>query len=146
MAWYVVGPEVPGGLGDDAQLDTSVHPPVVSRLHYEFEGWLGDDIAESFPCFIVTERLAEALAAAGLTGFELDDVEVTIEPQLAEFEPELVRSMPAWRWLKPVGTPFADDVWQDGSARLHVSERTLTVLQRFNVEYADVAEATRPEV
>lgn len=42
VKYFYLEPEVSGGLGDDAIMDTGVHPPVVTRLHYEFDGWLGD--------------------------------------------------------------------------------------------------------
>ena len=63
-------------------LDTTKHPPVVSRLHYEFEGWDGDDIVATFPVTIVTDALANAILEHALTGAEFDDVIVTKDPQL----------------------------------------------------------------
>ena len=59
-------------------LDTSVHPPRVSKLDFVIEGWCGADIVESFPVFLVTEALAETLADSGLGAFELRDAEVTV--------------------------------------------------------------------
>jgi hypothetical protein len=50
-------------------------PEVVTHLHYEFEGWLGDDLLTTFPEFIVTERLAAALEASKPTGLRLAGVE-----------------------------------------------------------------------
>ena len=41
MNFYYLEPEVSGGIGDSTILDTSVHPPIVSALEYEFEDWLG---------------------------------------------------------------------------------------------------------
>lgn len=43
-----IEPEVAGGLGEETQMDSTVHPPLVKKLHLEFEGWLGDDILETF--------------------------------------------------------------------------------------------------
>ena len=40
--FHVVEPEVAGALGDRTEMDSSIHPPIVKRLHYEFQGWLGD--------------------------------------------------------------------------------------------------------
>src|SRR6476660_8794270 len=67
--WSVLAPEVAGGWGERTVADTSTHPPRVTALHYQFDGWLGDELLESFPCYIVTRRLAHALTAAGLSGF-----------------------------------------------------------------------------
>lgn len=67
-------PEVSGGFWEKAQLDSTVHPPIVKKLHFEFSGWLGDDIIETFPCFIVTEALKNKLEIDGLTGIIFDNV------------------------------------------------------------------------
>ena len=40
MKYYVLEPEVAGGLGENSIVDHSVVPFQVTRLHYEFEGWL----------------------------------------------------------------------------------------------------------
>jgi hypothetical protein len=44
MKYFYVEPEVAGGLGERTVMDRSTHPPVVKRLHYQLEGWLGDAI------------------------------------------------------------------------------------------------------
>jgi hypothetical protein len=84
VAYYTLEPEVAGGLGDGTVIDTTVHPPHVERLHYEFEDWLGDDLVESFPCFLVSKPLAARLTAAGLGTFQLKDVAVTMTPEAEE--------------------------------------------------------------
>ena len=138
MASYSVRPEAAGSLGSQTELDARVHPPVVTRLHYEFAGWSGDDIAESFPCFVVTQRLAEAIAASGLTGVEFDDVVVTKDPQFEMFLPDQANALPSWKWLRPVGDSRRDDFWQDERAVLHISERAREFLGNFHLEEATI--------
>jgi len=121
-------------------MDTRRHPPLVHRLHYEFAGWDGDDIVESFPVFIVTEPLARAIADEGLSGVEVDDVKVTKDPQFDQFFPDIARSLPEWRWMRPIGKPHVNDFWQRSDGILIVSERALNVLRRFNIENCEVAE------
>ena len=72
MHYFLLSPEVAGGLGPNTMMNRMVHPPEVSRLHYEMEGWLGDELLESFPCFIVTQRVADAIQDAHLTGAGFD--------------------------------------------------------------------------
>jgi len=72
--FYYVEPETAGGLGDGTVMDTAVTPPYVSVLEYEFSGWMGDELLESFPCFVVTLNLARALKQNQFTGFTLDTV------------------------------------------------------------------------
>jgi hypothetical protein len=125
--FYVLEPEVAGGLGSHTVLDQSVHPPLVSKLHYEFDGWLGDEIVEGFPCFIVTESLARRLSQAGMVGVEFADVEVSASDQLVELHPELV--LPRFVWLKVTGTAGRDDFGVGADLRLVVSEKALRVIQ-----------------
>ena len=83
-----IEPEVAGGFGTETVLNANVHPPVVERLHYEFQGWLGDDLLESFPCFIVTEQLANEISFQKLTGIFFDDVKITTSELFSELYPE----------------------------------------------------------
>ena len=68
MEYFYVQPEVAGGLGALTVMDTTTHPPIVSKLHYHFDGWLGNVLLETFPCFIVTDGARQALQAIGATG------------------------------------------------------------------------------
>jgi hypothetical protein len=72
MSHFQLEPEVAGGWGANTEADTSKHPPVVSRLHYEFSGWLGDCLLESFPCFIATNAVIDSLSNVGISGSEPD--------------------------------------------------------------------------
>lgn len=139
-AFYRLEPEVPGGFGERTELDTSSHPSVVHRLHFEFMGWDGDDLVTTFPCYLVSGRLGRALVDTGLRSFELADVEITIDEQFQEFFPEVVDSLPTWRWLRPSGAPGASDIWTDESGDLHVSRAALDVLQRFTLTHCDIDE------
>lgn len=137
MTYTILEPEVAGGWGDRTIADTSQHPPVVHRFHYEFEGWLGDDILESFPCFIVSDRLAAELKRSGLRGFELDDVHITTGPVFEESRPGV--RLPTFRWLKVTGTPGLDDFGIGADHRLVVSSEALILLERFGLDHADRA-------
>lgn len=136
MKYYTLSPEVAGELGEDTEMDTAVHPPVVSRLHYEFSDWLGDDLVESFPVFLISSVLGQDASGAGLTGFVLADAEVTVSEEAQELlEGETI---PEFRWLKITGQPGVDDFGQTEQARLVVSERALEVLRQGSLENCDV--------
>ena len=69
MRYFILEPEIAGGWGERTVADTGIFPPTVTALHYRFDGWRGDELLESFPCFIVTDRfavLAEHTAAIKL--------------------------------------------------------------------------------
>lgn len=104
MRHLLLEPEVAGGLGERTVMDASVHPPLVSSLHYEITDWLGDDFLESFPCFVVTDRLAEGLVVANLRAFVLRNVDISLTP---EARAEFGRDLPRFQWLVVTGQPDA---------------------------------------
>lgn len=136
MRHYVLGPEVAGGFGCNTELDTTCHPPKVKRLHYAFEGWLGDCLVESFPCFVATESVIADLRTAGITGIEDNDVEISTTDDFRELYPN--REIGRWRWLRPVGVPGHDDIAATKSARMVASERALRILRCHGLEHCDI--------
>jgi hypothetical protein len=108
MSFHLLRPEVAGGWGPNIQAHRQTHPPVVTHLHYEFEGWLGDDLLTTFPEFIVTERLARALEQSGLTGFGLASMETS------------------------------HDFGRTSLAELVVSQKGLDLLRRFSLKQCEV--------
>ncbi|MPZ94022.1 MAG: hypothetical protein GEU96_03715 [Propionibacteriales bacterium] len=136
MKHYLLEPEVAGGLGDRTAMDASVHPPRVHALHYEISDWLGDDLMESFPCFVVTDRLAESLGESQFGSFELRDVDVSLTP---EAEASLrTTDLPRLRWLRVTGQAGEDDLGVTGQAQLVVSERALEALRKFTLDHCEV--------
>jgi hypothetical protein len=138
MRFFVLQPEVAGGLGRNTVLSRSTHPPVVTHLHYEFEGWPNDDLLTTFPCFIVSERLAHFLQEKCLSGFELQEVEVSLSEQFEELYPE--RAVPEFIWLNVNGEAGSDDFGVDVSGRLVVSETALGLLRSMNLQNCEAAE------
>ena len=135
MDFYAIEPEVAGELGEGTVMDTSVHPPRVSAVEYVITDWLGDDIIESFPCYLVTPRLAADLEASSLTGFRLDAAQVTLSEEAAEFG---VSEVPAFRWLVVNGRPGEDDFGVRGNGQAVISEGTLQVLQTRSLDNCDI--------
>lgn len=136
--YFVVEPEVGGGLGNNSVVDSSVHPPRVSKLHYHFDGWLGDDVLESFPCYLVTRALAVEMEEEELGGFHLDQAEVSKSDQFEDLYPGL--ELPEFCWLKVTGKAGRDDFGISDDHRLVVSNRALAVLRRRKIEHADIEE------
>jgi hypothetical protein len=134
--FYVLEPEVAGGLGESSQIDTTTHPPTVTQLEYEFEGWLGDDLLETFPCFIVTERLRDALQQAHVTGASFDDVTVTTSETFRELYPN--RVLPRFFWMKVDGQAGVDGVGIGADHRLVVSDEVLAILRQHQLQQCDV--------
>ena len=136
MAYYSLEPEVAGGLGDDTVMDTTVHPPQVESLHYEVEDWLGDDLIESFPCYLASKPLAARLTAAGLGTFELKDVTVTLTPEAEELLGDT--TLPDFSWLAVSGTAGTDDLGVTANGQLVVSDQALALLREFTIDNCDI--------
>jgi hypothetical protein len=135
-AFFSLEPEVAGGLGPNTIMDRRVHPPVVSKLHYEFDGWRGDEIVESFPCFLVTESLMARLQAEQLTGMEAGQVEVSISEQFRDSDTGA--KLPPFAWLKVVGVAGQDDFGMGLDFRLVISAAALRVIQATRPKAMDV--------
>src|SRR5262249_3620031 len=121
MKFYCLKPEVAGGIGPGTVMDRSVSPPRVERLHYVFDGWSGDELLTSFPCLIVTERLAKEIERLNASGVRFANVEITRSSQFEELQPD--EPLPEFRWLQVFGMPGQDDFGSSKKNRLVVSER-----------------------
>jgi hypothetical protein len=134
MNFYVVEPEVAGGFGKHTVIDRSSGKMVVQKLHYQFDGWLGDELLESAPSYIASERMAHEIERAQLTGVRFDDVEVTTSDQFRELYPD--RQLPKFIWLKVEGNAGHDDFGIAPGLRLVVSERALELLKKIGFSNA----------
>jgi hypothetical protein len=138
MKYYYLEPEVAGDLGESTVLDTAQHPPLVHKLHYVFDGWLGDNLLESFPCFIVTESAKEKLQLARFSGVKFEQVKVTTSEQFQGFYPN--RQLPAFVWMQVEGIPGRDDFGIGQDFRLIVSDRALQILREIGIDHAKIEE------
>jgi hypothetical protein len=130
MTYYFVEAEVAGVFGERTIADFSQHPPQVDRLHYEFDGWLGDQLVESFPCYLIADDLARDIA--DLTGYTLAPVEVSLSEKFHEVtaadQPSPMRS--TWHWLRIDGSPGESDFAISSNHRLIVSARAMDRIAR----------------
>lgn len=137
MHFYRLSPEVAGGWGRNTLADRSKHPLVVHHLHYQFDGWLGDDLLESCPCFIVTQQLADCLRGSSLKGFELRPVEITKSDLFCDLYGD--RELPPFKWLHITGCAGIDDFGLE-ALTLVVSQPALDFLNKFSLANCDVKE------
>ncbi len=143
MKYFVVSPEVAGGQGENTIFaDYSVHPPIISKLHYYFDDWLGDALLTSFPSFIVTAEAGRAIEAAHLTGAHLADVEISKSGLFEDLNPEGLE-LPQFYWLKISGKPGVDDFGVGHLAPPHgyslvLSQRALNLFRAFGIDHAEI--------
>jgi hypothetical protein len=123
-------------------MDSTTHPPGVARLHLHFQGWLGDDLIECFPCFAVTEKLGRRLDVAGLSGFTLASLEVSTSVDFDELHGQ---PLPPFLWLQILApSDEGADFRTTDDHRLEVSDRALAVLREGNLEHAEIQSSTSP--
>lgn len=134
--YKLIEPEVAGGLGEKTELDNSVFPPLVKKLNYEFDGWLGDDILESFPCYIITESLKKEIESEKLTGIIFDDVLISKSETFIELYPN--KELPTFFWAKINGEVNANDFFITEKNGLAISERAFSLLQKYRINQADI--------
>jgi len=137
MKKYKIEPEVAGGLGHNTLGNFDIHPPQISHLDYEFDDWLGDELIERFPVFIVSENLAKSLQNSDLTGFEIANCEVSKAGIFEDLHPGGL-DLPTFFWLKINGNNENDDFLISPDFYLTVSEHALNLLKKFNLRHAEI--------
>lgn len=137
MKYFYLEPEVAGGLGENTVMDSSQHPPLVHKLHYVFDVWLGDGLLESFPCFIATDSAMQKLQNAGVTGIEPKPVEVTASEEFHDLYPD--KKLPFFVWMQVEGIPGLDDFGIAKDLRLVISERALDIIKQCGLDHATLA-------
>ncbi|WP_258839154.1 hypothetical protein [Mechercharimyces sp. CAU 1602] len=143
-------PEVAGGVGEDTLFSkdfyTSGHRKV-EFLHYVFSGWLGDSLLETVPCYIVSQPLVKSIQAYNLTGYQCEEMKVTMDESFLELHPKTV--LPLFLRLLPLGrvnikegglTDWSGhDFCLGDNMYLFVSERALDVLELHQINHCEVA-------
>lgn len=140
--YTVVQPEVIVGLGEHTIFDTEV--PVkgqkrkVISLHIQLEDWLGDDLMECHPCYIVTEKLKNALVQSDYTGFVIDALELTKDEYFFS-NYNLKKVLEPFYWLKINDNKKGPDIFVDETSHLNISQSLLAFLKKsFSVQYMDI--------
>ncbi|MEK9184293.1 MAG: hypothetical protein AAB892_01020 [Patescibacteria group bacterium] len=131
MNYHYLEPEVAGGLGSHSILDHAGEHLRVTKLHYEFDVWLGDALLTSHPVYIIIRKGQEALTAAAVCGIEFDDVEITKSQLFEDLYPG--RELPDFVWMKVQGTAGQDDFGIANNQLLVVSDRALEVLEPLGI-------------
>ena len=70
-------------------------------------GWLGDDILEVTPCFLISEKLKQAIEKSELKGYKFQNIEISLSEEYEEMYPD--REKPCFYRLLPQGTISVQD-------------------------------------
>ncbi|HZX06439.1 hypothetical protein [Kribbella sp.] len=136
--YHYVDAEVPGGLAPECSYDKNQRVADSGLLHLVFDGWMGADLVTTVAFWFVTERLAAALRASDLTGYELEPARASQGEQYALVSDREVP--PDWFRLIPGGRAGQDDFALDDGTELVVSDAALRLLQSFDLADAWVAD------
>lgn len=124
---YRLDPQVAGELGDGTLLDSSTHPPTVGQVDYVLDQPDADEFIQSFPVFLVSEKLGARLQEKGLTGFALTDVSVRpSDNYLATYGDA---PHPQYLWMQVTGASAQVDCWLDATFQVCVSDRMMAVIE-----------------
>ncbi|WP_144697936.1 hypothetical protein [Fictibacillus phosphorivorans] len=154
MHLYLLEPEVAGGLGEKTTYYNKTYKnglKLISFLNYEFEGWLGDELLESTPSFIVTQELANSIQYSQLNGYVFEGVEITKSDLFQEIYPN--RILPNFKRLIPNGkVSINNDTYNNWSQEdfclsenleLVVSPQALKVLNLHVLKHCNVIKLER---
>lgn len=157
MKLFMLEPEVAGEMGSntvydnyDEVRDNGAYPKI-SYLHFVFLGWLGDDILESTPCFIVTEKLMERIKESKLSGCKFEKIEISLSDEFNEMYPgrkipNFVRIIPTGN-IKIENNTYTDWTGEDFNLSdklyLVVSQKALDIIKDFNMDNCDVYELNK---
>ncbi|MGF6949955.1 hypothetical protein QF028_002460 [Neobacillus sp. B4I6] len=154
MKLILLEPEVAGEIGEKTIFSTNTYTngmKEISYLNYEFQGWLGDELLESTPCFIVTENLANSIQSSELNGYLFNEVEVTVSDLFKELYPNEI--LPNFKRLIPIGKVFVENHKYSGwsqedfclsqNLELVVSTNAFEVTNNHKLNYCDVFELNK---
>ena len=135
MKYFELTTEVAGGLGDNT-LPNQMAGTVVSHLHYECDGWMGDAIVGTCGYYIATLGLASKISEASLTGVQFLPAEISVSDEFEFFKPGFV--LPPFVRLDPIGMAGHDDFGMGPRLSLVVSERALAVIRSSPSKHSDI--------
>lgn len=138
--YKIIQPEVIVGLGDKTVFAETAPPlKTVTKLHIELEDWLGDDLMECHPCYMVTEHLKDKLAQSDVTGYAIEPMLLTKNEYFSN-NYRLEKKLPQFYWLKILGTADkGDDMYIGVGKALFASDRLLDFLQKeATVKYMEI--------
>lgn len=136
MKYFLIEADVPGWVRNSRQdLDNLSE---LSVIHYTFDCWPDDDIAESNPVYIISEKLSKAIVSAGMTGFILKGCESSKGEQFEIASPGR-GDLPPYLWLDVTGTAGVDDFGISENLTLVVSQRVMSILDNFCMKMANIS-------
>lgn len=152
MILYFLEPEVSGhhgertiyGIEKDATKEGVSE--TIKFLHYEFEGWLGDDLLESTPAFIISSNLEDELRKSEFRDYKIEKCLITKSDEFMELYPN--KELPSFARFLPLGTVEIEgeqfDNWSGNDfclspkGELVLTKKALDFLSGFSIKHCDI--------
>lgn len=131
-------------MGEHTVIDNSIYPPKIQKLHINVEDWMGDNIMEKFPVYIITERLKKGLQTTDFKGFKINNLELTTDEYFFEHY-QLKKEIPKFYWLLVIGKKNKDDLYIDDQNILNISEKLFLFLKRYNLNYCSIVDENKED-
>ena len=147
MKMFKIEPEVAGEIGENSIISYKNNIiDEVKFLHFEFKGWLGDEILETSPCFIVSESIVNDILESNLKGCKFEDIEISKSEEFNEMYPN--RYIPNFKRLIPLGAVSifndkiiensGDDFCIEDKVNLVISDSALKILKKHKIDNCDI--------
>lgn len=113
MNYYIVEPEVAGEIGKNTVYDKKKknidgnEKIEIIFLHFIFDGWLGDELLEVTPCFLVSERLKNEIIKNNLSGCVFQEIKQSYGDVFMELYPNI--KVPKFFRLIPINYLNVDE-------------------------------------
>jgi hypothetical protein len=126
--FYFVQLPVFGQMGPKTEMDSTVHPPIVQKLHCLLDSIPKSELWRVFPCIIVGLDLAENLRRSGCSGFNIREAIFDPGDAFLHIHGKATR-VPELHWCLITGTAYTDDLGLAEGSKLIVSERVKRLIE-----------------
>ncbi len=143
MKYYELEPEVAGGMGDMTEIVYEGYKmKEVTFLHYEFFGWLGDELLTTNRCFIVSDSLMNDIISSGLEGVEFRNIKMSFSMEyFSLFEKETVPRFVEFKckfvYEENINN-VSCDFYLSKYGKMIVSEKALSVLKQHQLDICKI--------
>ena len=146
IKYYVISPEVPGGIGEKSILE--YNDGIVSRivhLNFEFDDWLGDDVITTHPFLLVSLPLLATINENNLIGYKVRNVELSCSELFVELNN--CNTVPIFKLLEIENVDTIEDLvnlqmdfYFYQNRDFVVSESVLNLIKLFNINNCEIKE------
>ncbi len=135
--YFQIVPASCGVLGENTVFDQSVTPFCLERLHVLFQLNTSEPLLRVAGALLICERAVSSLAKVSATGYQIEEIEVEVDEQIAMVGAWKGGDIDCYKWLKVEGIAMKDDFGKL-KHRLIVSERVANILQQEGLENARI--------